>query len=139
MAVDTGEEAYRSARAASTGSFNVEDEGRIRRMSKLYVLAGGIVEGRPGRVSAFVAYNPKPGVSRLFKVQGSAAKPEVSELPAATTVDLGRFRKTLQEELEPALAEITALGGTASIVSPRADWISEVVGRHLKSTEGIDL
>ena len=111
-------------------------------MSKLYVLAGGIVEpgaGRPGRVSAFVAYNPKPGTSRLFKVQGSAAKPEVNELPSATTVDLGQFRRTLQEELEPAVAEITSQGGAAAIAVPKSDWIFDIVRRHVKTTEGVDI
>ncbi len=111
-------------------------------MSKLFMLAGGIVEsgaGHPGKVSAFVAYNPKPGVSRLFKVHGSAASPMVSELPSATTVDLRQFKNTLQQELEPAVNEIGALGGTAGISSPRFDWIAAVVSRHLKTTEGIDV
>jgi len=106
------------------------------------MLAGGIVEaaaGRGGSVSAFVAYNPKPGVSRLFKVRGSTAKPDVSELPSATTVDLGQFRRTLQEELEPALAEIRAQGGSAGIAAPKPEWIADVVRRHLKASEGLDV
>jgi hypothetical protein len=111
-------------------------------MSKLFMLAGGIVEpglGRAGQVSAFVAYNPKPGVSRLFKVQGSTVKPQVNELPSATTIDLGQFRRTLREELEPALAEITSQGGAAAIADPKSEWIADVVRRHLKASEGIDL
>ena len=111
-------------------------------MSKFFVLAGGIVEpnaGQPGRVSAFVAYNPRPGVSRLFKIEGSPAVPEVSELPSATTVDLGQFRRTNEQELKPALEAITGRGGTAAIASPRADWVADLVRAHLRKVEGIEV
>jgi hypothetical protein len=111
-------------------------------MSKLFMLAGGIVEpgaGRAGRVSAFVAYNPRPGVSRLFKLHGTAIQPEVSELPSATTVDLGQFRRELEQELAPAIDEIVAQGGTAAIAQPKADWVHDVVRRHLRQVEGVDV
>lgn len=104
------------------------------------MLAGGIVEaaggGGGGRVSAFVAFNPKPAVSRLFKVHGLASEPTVTELPSATTVDLHAFRRELEEELAPALAEIAARGGSGAIAAPRAEWIADVVRAHLESTEG---
>lgn len=45
------------------------------------MLAGGIVE--PGAASAYVAYNPGPGQSRLFKVHGDTDAPVVSELEEA--------------------------------------------------------
>ncbi len=93
--------------------------------------------GHAGRVSAFVAYNPKPGESRVFKVSGSAAAPEVSELPARTTVDLTHFKTVLKEELEPALAEIQGLGGSAAITSPQADWVCGAVKRHIESLEDV--
>jgi hypothetical protein len=111
-------------------------------MSKLFMLAGGIVEpgaGRAGRVSAFVAYNPRPGVSRLFKVHGPATDPKVSELPSATTVDLGHFKNELEAELRPALDEILAQGGAAAIADPRPDWVSDVVRRHLRDAEGVEV
>ena len=111
-------------------------------MSKLFVLAGGIVEpgaGRAGRVSAFVAYNPRAGVSRLFKVQGPTNAPSVSELPSATTIDLGQFRAELASELQPAIDEITAHGGTAAIAQPKAEWVSDVVRKHLQRVEGVDV
>ncbi len=114
----------------------VGSEGMIRPMSKLYMLAGGIVEpgaGRPGRVSAFVAYNPRPGASRLFQVSGSALAPEVTELPSATTIDLGQFRRELEAELRPLVDEISAMGGRAAIAEPKADWVAELVRRHLDS------
>lgn len=104
------------------------------------MLAGGIVEpggGSAGRVSAFVAYNPKPGVSRLFKVQGPAAQPLVSELPSATTVDLSAFRHELEQELEPEVRAIGARGGAAAIAQPKAEWIADVVRRHLREAEGL--
>lgn len=106
------------------------------------MLAGGIVEpggGSAGRVSAFVAYNPRPAVSRLFKVHGAAAEPMVSELPSATTIDLSAFRHELEQELEPELRAIGARGGAAAIAQPKADWIANVVRRHLAAVEGIEV
>jgi hypothetical protein len=103
-------------------------------MKKLFMLAGGIVEpgaGKPGAVSAFVAFNPSPTVSRLFKLEGPTDAPRVSELPAATTVDLSRFRRQVEEELEPVVRQIVALGGPASISAPRAEWVNQIVQAHL--------
>jgi hypothetical protein len=102
---------------------------------KLFMLAGGIVEpggGQPGRVSAFVAFNPRPTVSRLFKVSGPTDGPTVTELPSATTVDLGAFRRELEAELAPVVDEIRARGGTAAIALPRADWVTALVSSHLE-------
>lgn len=106
------------------------------------MLAGGIVEpggGSAGRVSAFVAYNPRPGVSRLFKVSGSAADPVVSELPSATTVDLSAFRHELEQELSPEVRAIGERGGAAAITQPKPEWIASVVRRHLKDAEGVEV
>jgi hypothetical protein len=108
-------------------------------MSNMFMLAGGIVEpgaGQTGAVSAFVAYNPRPGISRLFKVAGPAGSPAVTELPGATTVDLGRFRQELAEELQPALDAIAARGGAGAIAVPKAEWIASVVRQHLAEHEG---
>jgi hypothetical protein len=106
-------------------------------MGKFYMLAGGIVEpgtGNPGAVSAIVAYNPSPSVSRLFKVEGPTDEPRCSVLPAATTVDLGRFRSEVHDELKPVLEQISAQGGTAAITSPKADWVNAIVQKHLDSS-----
>lgn len=105
-------------------------------MAKLFMLAGGIVEpgsGQPGRVSAFVAFNPKPTQSRLFKVHGPATSPEVTELPSATTVDLGAFRKELTDELEPEVEAIRTLGGISAIAVPKTEWVLDVVKQHLRA------
>jgi hypothetical protein len=106
-------------------------------MGKFYMLAGGMVEpgeGNPGAVSAIVAYNPSPSVSRLFKVDGPASEPRVSELPSATTVDLGRFRSEVHEELKPVVDRIASQGGSAAITSPKADWVNAIVQKHIDST-----
>lgn len=106
------------------------------------MLVGGIVEagaGRPGAVSAYVAYHAGPGASRLFKVLGRSDGPAVRELPAATTVNVAHFRAELAEDLEPALAEIAAGGGSGAITLPRASWVADVVRRHLRETEGVEV
>jgi hypothetical protein len=110
-------------------------------MSKLRVLAGGIVEpgvGRVGAVSAYVAFSGSLGRSRLFKVQGRTDAPCVVELDAATTVDLGRFRQEVVSDLQPEIAYITSHGGTAAITEPRAQWVAGVVSRHLREAERKD-
>ncbi len=105
------------------------------------MLAGGIVEpggGRAGAVSAYVAYNPGPGQSRLFKLHGDTDAPAVIELEAATTVDLGRFKQELEQDLQPELDAIRARGGAAAIATPKAAWVTDVVRRHLHDAWGIE-
>jgi hypothetical protein len=105
-------------------------------MAKLLVLASGVVEpaaGQSGELSAFVAYNPRPGVSRLFKVSGPVDGPHVTELPPATTVDLGAFRLELEEELRPAVARILDGGGSGSITTPEVAWVTAFVERFLEA------
>jgi hypothetical protein len=112
------------------------------RMSKLRMLAGGIVEpgaGQPGSVSAYVAYSGGRGTSRLFKVQGRIDAPLVAELDAATTVDLGRFRREVSEDLQPAVVAITSRGGAASVADPKPEWVADIVRRHLQAAEGLEV
>jgi hypothetical protein len=111
-------------------------------MSKLRMLAGGIVEpgvGLIGSVSAYVAFRGRLGRSRLFKVQGPTNQPRITELDSATTVDLGRFRREVLEDLRPAVDDITARGGTAAIAEPKADWVADVVRHHLRKAEGAEV
>jgi hypothetical protein len=106
------------------------------------MLAGGIVAagaGSPGAVVAYVAVSGFKGGSRLFKVDGSASAPDVRELPAATTVDLGQFDRDAQAELSPAIRAIESLGGKAAIAQPSGPWVCSQVRAHLKATEGIDV
>jgi hypothetical protein len=98
------------------------------------MLAGKIVEpgaGAPGAVAAFVAVSFGVSGSRLFKLSGPTTAPRVEELPAATTVDLGRFNRELHEELRPALERIEQLGGPASLAQPSSEWVCGQVLAHL--------
>jgi hypothetical protein len=110
-------------------------------MSKLLMLAGGVVEpadGRAGVVSAYVVVSAGHA-SRLFKVQGTAGAPTVAELGAATTIDLKRFQSDLAKDLAPTLAEARASRPGTSITTPSSDWVCGLVRAHLKAVEGIDV
>lgn len=106
------------------------------------MLVGGIVEpgaGTPGAVVAYVAVSGGVRGSRLFKVTGPASAPDVHELPPATTVDLGRFDRDAQNELNPALRAIASAGGHGAIARPAPAWVCGHVRRHLEATEGLDV
>ena len=81
-------------------------------------------------VSAYVVLN-EGNKSRLFKVRGEADSPSVTELDAATTVDLARFRRELADDLDPVLAELRARGGSPGIAVPKPEWVTSIVERHL--------
>jgi hypothetical protein len=111
-------------------------------MAKARMLAGGIVEpgaGTSGAVIAYVAVSGGVHGSRLFRVDGPASAPVVKELPSATTVDLGRFDRDAQRELEPAIRALESLGGKGAIARPAPAWVCGHVKAHLKATEGIDV
>src|SRR5262245_58150700 len=111
-------------------------------MAKARMLAGGIVEpgaGTPGAVIAYVAVSGGVQGSRLFKVDGPASAPVVQELPPATTVDLGRFDREAQRELQPAIRALEALGGKGAIARPSPAWVCGHVKAHLKAAEGLDV
>ena len=104
------------------------------------MLAGGIVEGGGGAgvVSAYVVLSAGRA-SRLIRVQGPASAARVTELPAATTVDLGRFQADLRDDLQPALLELRGQGALAAITDPRPEWVCGLVRAHLLSDEGIEV
>src|SRR6185436_18529181 len=102
-------------------------------MPSLFVLAAGIVEcgpGRPGMLSAYVVLN-EGRASRLFKVRGFADAAIVTELDAATTVDIARFRRELADDLAPLIAELRAQGIAPSIAVPSPESVTSIVDRHL--------
>ena len=106
------------------------------------MLAGGIVEtgaGMPGAVIAYAAVSGGTKGSRLFRVDGPASAPVVTELPPATTIDLGRFDHDAQRELTPAVRAIESLGGKAAITRPAPAWVCARVKAHLKATENLDI
>ena len=114
----------------------------VPRTSKLLMVAGGIVEpggGRPGTVSAYVVLSARRGATRIFKVRGPADAPTIEELPAATTIDLGRFQTDLHEDLEPTIRAIQSRGGTAGVSSPAPAWVCGLVGAYLKEREGLEV
>ena len=103
------------------------------------MLAGGIVEpggGQSGSVSAYVVLSAG-GKSRLFKVRGVTSETEITELPGATTVDLGRFQSELASDLAPALEAIRAAGGPGAIAPPKKEWVCGLVREHLLGAEGL--
>jgi hypothetical protein len=103
-------------------------------MPSLLVLTAGIVEcgaGRPGMLSAYVVLN-EGRASRLFKVRGFADTAIVTELDAATTIDISRFRRELADDLEPLIAELRAQGSAPSITVPKPEWVTGIVERYLR-------
>jgi hypothetical protein len=104
------------------------------------MLAGGIVEpggGHPGSVSAYVVFSAGPA-SRIFRVRGPCNAADVAELPPATTIDLGRFKRDVEDDVKPALEELKALGAAAAVAAPKPDWVCDIVRAHLKK-EGVDV
>ena len=81
-------------------------------------------------VSAYVVLSER-SKSRLFKVKGPADSPSVTELDSATTVDIARFRRELADDLEPALRDLRAQGGSPAIAVPKPEWVTGIVGRYL--------
>jgi|SRR5215472_12469732 len=109
--------------------------------SKLFMLAGGIVDaggGRPVAVSAYVVLSGGTA-SRVFKVKGDDASPAIDELPSATTLDLKRFQLELEEDLRPTLERIRGAGGGAQIAKAAPAWVCGLLRKHLKEKEGIDV
>jgi hypothetical protein len=98
-------------------------------MAKLLMMAGGQVGGAEGTVSAFVVLSAGTK-SRVFKVKGSAASPAITELEAATTLDIQRFRREVVDDLPR---------GGFGMVTPDSSFVCGIVRAHLKKTEGIDV
>jgi hypothetical protein len=109
-------------------------------MPKARMLAGGIVEpgaGLPGAVLAYVAVSGGPKGSRLFRVDGPPGTPKVEELSPETTIDLSRFSRETESELQPVVAEIERCGGVSVIAIPSPSWICDEVREFLKASEGL--
>ena len=105
------------------------------------MLTGGIVEpggGRAGSLSAYVVLSAGQG-SRIFKVMGRSDAASVTEMPAETTVDLGRFKIELRQDLSPALNELHQQGGTGAITTPAGGWVCGLVRAHLREREGVEV
>jgi hypothetical protein len=110
-------------------------------VSKLLVLASGIVKASGGGgahvLSAYVVLSAG-AKSRVFRVRGAPDSPTITELPAATTLDIKRFQTDLQDDLQPTLDALRAQGKAPHVELSRQDWVATLVRNHLKATEGID-
>jgi len=100
-------------------------------MAKLLMMAGGTAPGEAGSagwVSAYVVLSAG-AQSRVFKVVGKIDAPQIDELPAATTLDMKRFQDELKKDLY----------GMGVVRNADKDWVCDVVRKHLKASEGIDV
>ena len=106
-------------------------------MSRLVMLAGGIVEpgrGEEGVASAYVVLSAGPN-SRIFKVHGPTNALKVVELAGATTLDLQRFQRELEADLMPLLLSARAVGGAAALATPAEAFICAAVEFYLKAQD----
>lgn len=108
-------------------------------MSKLLMVAGGIVEagpGLPGAVSAFVVSSSARGPTRLFRVHGPVDTVRVEELPPDTAIDVIELQARLHRDLEPVVRDLKKRGGQAGVASPSETWLCELVLAHLAAEQG---
>ena len=63
----------------------------------------------------------------------------MDELPAATTLDVRRFQKELENDLKSALEDLRAAGRPAHIQPSSPERLCGVVRTHLKAREGLDV
>jgi hypothetical protein len=108
-------------------------------VAKLLVLASGMVQepgGAPLAVSGYVVMSAG-AASRIFRVRGPGRAPKVDELPAATTIDLRRFEKELEADLQTDLESVRAKGHPGHIEPSSAEWLCAFVRAHLLDTEGL--
>jgi hypothetical protein len=108
-------------------------------VGKLLVLASGVVKGSGGAraIAAYVVLSAG-AASRVFRVRGDPKEPSIEELPPATTLDVQRFQKELEDELRPALQAARADDPRAHVELTRAEWVSALVRKHLKDNEGLN-
>jgi len=110
-------------------------------VGKLLVLASGMVQepgGAPLAVSGYVVLSAG-AASRIFRVRGPGRAPTVDELPAATTIDLRRFQKELEADLQGDLEVLRAKGHPAHIEPSSAEWLCAFVRAHLLDSEGLEV
>jgi len=100
-------------------------------MGKLLMVAGRQIGDRIG---AYVVLSAGR-MSRVFSVRGTASAPTVTELPAATTIDMRRFEGELEKDLR---AEAGDAGGGAA-TRPADAVVCGAVKAHLKTSESLDV
>jgi hypothetical protein len=105
-------------------------------MGKLLMVAGRLVRGGDGQewLGAYVVLSAGR-LSRVFSVRGTTRAPTVTELPAATTIDMRRFEADIEKDLR---AE-SAAGGAPASVRPAEAVVCGAVREHLKKAENLDV
>ena len=105
-------------------------------MGKLLMVAGRQVRGADGqeRIGAYVVLSAGR-MSRVFSVRGTTAASTVTELPAATTIDMGRFEAELEKDLR-AEAGVT---GPQPATRPAEAVVCGAVRAHLKRAENLEV
>ncbi|MEO7111824.1 MAG: hypothetical protein ABI183_15385 [Polyangiaceae bacterium] len=89
-----------------------------------------VVSQRPSRSAS----GDKKAGSRIFKVRGAAASPQVTELPSATTIDLQRFQREVSSEVEPMLESSRAIDAPAALTTPPDATLIDAVRAHLEKS-----
>jgi hypothetical protein len=74
----------------------------------------------------------KKSGSRIFKVRGAAASPQVTELAPATTIDLQRFQREVSSEVEPMLESSRAIDAPAALTTPPDATLIDAVRAYLE-------
>jgi hypothetical protein len=108
-------------------------------MSRLLMVAGGLVEAGPalpGAVSAYVVHRAAGELVRIFKVQGPVDTARVVELPPGTAVDLAHLQAELHRDLEPVVRDLKRRGGAAGVSTPSAEWVCDLVRAHVGGLSG---
>jgi hypothetical protein len=85
-------------------------------------------------ITGFVVVSQKKNGSRIFKVRGAAASPQVTELPSATTIDLQRFQREVSSEVEPMLESSRAIDAPAALTTPPDATLIDAVRAHLEKS-----
>ena len=105
-------------------------------MGKLWMIAGRQVQGSDGRdrFGAYVVYSAGR-LSRIFSVRGTPNAPLVTELAAATTIDMRRFEAELEKEIRSEAGDQAA----APVTRPAEALVCGIVKEHLKTAENLDV
>jgi len=107
--------------------------------NRFMVMASASVDGVDASsdgpfITGFVVVSEKKKGSRIFKVRGAAASPQVTELAPATTIDLQRFQREVSSEVEPMLESSRAIDAPAALTTPPDSTLIDAVRAHLEKT-----
>jgi len=117
------------------GSKPESKDGRYMVMASASVDTSGVDSSSDGPfITGFVVVSMKKSGSRIFKVRGAAASPQVTELAPATTIDLQRFQREVSSEVEPMLESSRAIDAPAALTTPLDSTLIDAVRAHLEKS-----